>query len=171
MAQLATPTTSGSAPSVRGEVIDEINDLVKSIGAWMRSHFVTTVAGAGLTPPQALALLELDEPMPMGALAEGLAFDASYITDIADQLEARGLLERRSDPSDRRKKILALTDEGVSVRTEIWENLNSKQGLTTAGLSEDEQRTLRNLLRKVMAALDVISPVSAPPVATPSERP
>ena len=58
------------------------------------------------------ALHALDEPMSMSALAERLGIDASYVTTIADQLEERGLIERRPHPTDRRIKSLALTPEG-----------------------------------------------------------
>ena len=44
----------------------------------------------------------------MSSLAELLVCDASNITGIADRLEARGLVERRSVGADRRVKTLAL---------------------------------------------------------------
>lgn len=118
----------------------------------MRLHFDECVAERGLTPPQAMALLHLDEPTPMGGLAGGLSFDASYITDIADQLETKGLMERRTDPSDRRRKILALTAKGELLREDLLSRLVDRDLPAVAGLSGDERRELADLLTRVVSA-------------------
>src|SRR5690242_8049924 len=48
-------------------------------------------------------------PMTMRDLAALLAVDAPYTTVVVDDLESRGLVERRPDPQDRRRKIVAVT--------------------------------------------------------------
>lgn len=105
------------------------------------------LAPSGLTMKHSWALRALDEPMAMSGLAERLGIDASYVTAIADQLEERGLIERRPHPTDRRVKSLALTDEGRRVRDQIlvdlWRTVPSIDGL-----SADERRELRHLLEK-----------------------
>ena len=59
------------------------------------------------------ALMWLTEgPMSLGALAEAVRVDAPYATLIVDSLEERGLVERRTDPADRRRKLVALTPAG-----------------------------------------------------------
>ncbi len=52
-------------------------------------------------------------------MAESLCCDASYITVLADRLEARGLVNRAPDPDDRRVKRLVLTKRGRKVREEL----------------------------------------------------
>jgi len=52
------------------------------------------------------------EPMTMSELAASLAVDAPYTTVVVDDLEGRGLVERRPDPQDRRRKIVAVTAAG-----------------------------------------------------------
>src|SRR5215204_2554704 len=71
-----------------------------------------------LSPPQAMALLRLDpdEGMPMRHLAGALHCDTSNVTGIVDRLEDRGLVERRTDPLDRRVKRLVLTEQGAELR-------------------------------------------------------
>jgi DNA-binding MarR family transcriptional regulator len=75
----------------------------------------------GLSPGhfKALLALELDDPRPMGALAEQLACDASNATWLVDRLEERGLVERRPLPSDRRVKTVALTELGAKTKLEL----------------------------------------------------
>ena len=103
------------------------------------------LAPYGLTLKHNWALHALDEPMSMSALADRLGIDASYVTTIADQLEERGLIERRPHPTDRRIKSLALTAEGRRVReklaVELWTTVPVLDGLT-----RDERRELRRLL-------------------------
>jgi DNA-binding MarR family transcriptional regulator len=101
----------------------------------------------GLTMKHSWALHALDEPISMSGLAERLGIDASYVTAIADQLEARGLIERRPHPTDRRIKSLALTDEGARLReqilSELWTTVPILDRLTVS-----ERRELRRLLGK-----------------------
>ena len=53
-------------------------------------------------------------PLSLSALAEAVGVDAPYATLIVDSLEQRGLVERRTDPADRRRKLVALTAEGLA---------------------------------------------------------
>ncbi|MCW2946706.1 MAG: hypothetical protein JWR24_3423 [Actinoallomurus sp.] len=51
-------------------------------------------------------------PMTMRDLAERLVIDRPYTTLIVDDLERRGLVERRVDLTDRRAKIVTITAPG-----------------------------------------------------------
>ena len=62
-------------------------------------------------------------------------------------LEAKGLLERRLDPSDRRVKTLARTTEGERLVRELEESL-SRPPESLNRLSPDEQEQLLRLLTK-----------------------
>jgi MarR family transcriptional regulator, organic hydroperoxide resistance regulator len=103
--------------------------------------------------PMAVKMLQRLEPgtaLPMSAVAELLFCDASNVTGMVDRLEARGLLERREDPADRRVKLIALTDEGASVRARVLERLYEAPE-AIARLSRADQRALRDLLRRAVA--------------------
>src|SRR5919197_504469 len=76
--------------------------------------------GLSFSQAHALRLLDPETPMPMSALAERLFCDASNVTGIADRLENRGLIERRSAEGDRRVKALVLTDAGVELRDRVY---------------------------------------------------
>ena len=79
----------------------------------------------GLTPGhlKALAIVQPDEPRPMGVIAEIMRCDASQVTWLVDRLEERGLVERRSMPTDRRVRTIALTPRGVEVRRRVLDKL------------------------------------------------
>lgn len=103
----------------------------------------------GLTPGhlKALAALDPDEPRPMRALADALSCDASMITMMTDRLEERGLVERRTQATDRRVKTLILTPLGIATRRRLAEamseppaDLLSMDASSLAALREALQR-------------------------------
>ena len=96
-------------------------------------------------------MLDPERPLPMSALAERLFCDASNVTGIADRLEARGLVERRSTEGDRRVKALTITPAGVRLRDEVLE-IMSEPPAAIAALSEADQRALRDILARAVDA-------------------
>lgn len=95
------------------------------------------------------ALREVAEPIPMGAAAERLACDASYVTGLADRLEGLGLIERRQDPSDRRVKQLVITPAGADLRERIQAEISGGDGLLS-GLDDADVADLIRIYRKML---------------------
>ena len=123
-----------------------------------KPRFMALAQELGLAPMQlhALRLIEPGAELPMSSLAGLLFCDASNVTGIVDRLEARGLIERRPAPQDRRVKLLALTDEGVRVREAATRQM-SHPPAAIAALPIEHQRALRDALR---AALEQTEPVA-----------
>jgi len=115
------------------------------------AHFAAAVAEVDLAPAQARALHELDleRPISMRELAERLKSDPSNVTGLIDRLEARGLVERRPDPRDRRIKGLALTAAGARLRARLLARLYSAPP-AVASLAERDQRALQDVLQRVV---------------------
>ncbi|MGH2465409.1 MAG: MarR family winged helix-turn-helix transcriptional regulator [Candidatus Limnocylindrales bacterium] len=83
---------------------------------------ISLLAGLGLTPNDSRALYTLSlssEGQTMRSLAAAWECDASTVTWTVDRLEAKGLAERRSHPTDRRVRLVFLTAHGVEVTAEI----------------------------------------------------
>ena len=113
--------TAAGAPAwpAAVSVADQAWALLLQVGfELVAAHFAAAVAELDLAPAQARALheLDLDRPISMRELAERLKSDPSNVTGLIDRLEARGLVERRPDPTDRRIKGLALTPAGAQLR-------------------------------------------------------
>src|SRR5438067_11735841 len=108
--------TSGTSVSSKRALADQVWALLMQVSV-DRVHRRLALAAAELelAPAQALALQELDvdRPISMRELAGKLKCDPSNITGLTDRLEARGLVERRAHPADRRVKFLLLTQEGA----------------------------------------------------------
>jgi DNA-binding MarR family transcriptional regulator len=142
---MAAGTTAAST------VAREAQQLFFEIGMVQRVRVAHALGELGLTFAQAHALRLLDpgRPLAMSALAQLLVCDASNVTGIADRLEARGLVERQGADADRRVKVLALTPGGVELRERVYE-LMSEPPAAIAALSDEDQRALRDILRRAV---------------------
>jgi DNA-binding MarR family transcriptional regulator len=117
----------------------------------MRPRMVRVAGEFGLTPPQLFALrtLDPDAPVPMRALAVALHCDSSNVTGLVDGLAAQGLVQRREAEHDRRVRMLVVTERGKEVRGRLIEVM-SEVPQALASLSEDDQRVLRDVLRRAL---------------------
>jgi len=116
--------------------------------ASLRDDFTARVAECSLSLSQGKLIRELAKPQSQRELARRLHYDPSNITALADSLEARGLLERRTDASDRRFRRLALTPEGERLRASLEELLAQPPHFLDR-LTLTEQKQLLQLLAKV----------------------
>ena len=91
-------------------------------------------------------------PMSLSALAEAVRVDAPYATLIVDSLEERGLVERRPDPADRRRKLVALTPEGKEAAQRVL-RIKRDPPPGFANLSPAELDTLEGIMRRLTADL------------------
>ncbi|MPY64085.1 MarR family winged helix-turn-helix transcriptional regulator [Streptomyces spongiae] len=128
----------------------EVVDLIGTVVARYHEEYEEAAGEHSLTGAQArlLSLLSL-EPLPMRRLAQKLKCEPSNVTGIVDRLEARGLVERRPNPKDRRVKLAAVTEEGRRLARGLRESLDfAREPL--AGLSREERLALRGLLRRML---------------------
>jgi DNA-binding MarR family transcriptional regulator len=113
-------------------------------------HRISALARLGLTPNDSRALMTLDEHVgrTMRSLAAEWACDASTATWIVDRLEAKGLAERRSNPADRRVKLVVLTPSGSATRDEMVAATYTPPPELLA-LDDGQLRTLRDAVRSL----------------------
>jgi len=116
--------------------------------ASLRDDFTARVAECTLSLSQGKLVQELAQPQSQRELARRLHYDPSNINALADSLEARGLVERRPDASDRRFRLLALTPEGERLRTTLEDRLAQPPPFLDR-LTPAEQKQLLALLAKV----------------------
>jgi DNA-binding MarR family transcriptional regulator len=110
--------------------------LLEPLGLKERSYSVLSLACSGFAPTQR-------------ELAEFLSLDPSQIVPLVDDLEARGLVERRADPQDRRSKVITGTTVGQQLYTKARLATAQSESMTMAMLDKSEQETLRDLLSRV----------------------
>ena len=113
-----------------------------------------------LNPAQVHLILNLDPArgVPMSELAEALACDASYITGLADKVEARGLVQRQPNPDDRRVKLLRLTEKGAGIRDKLIERVSIPPRFIAA-LSQADKLALKDIFTRATEAAQDRTPL------------
>ena len=94
-------------------------------------------------------LTEAGESLPLGQLAERLSCVKSNVTQLVDRLEADGLVNRTSDPNDRRSRLAILTESGRAAYTKGSEIQMRAERELFAVLTPDESEKLHELLVKL----------------------
>jgi DNA-binding MarR family transcriptional regulator len=92
---------------------------------------------------------------------------SSGTTKRLDKLEQAGLIARSPDPDDRRGTLITLTDAGRELIDVLTPAHLENERRILAALTEDEQRRLADLLRKLQLAL----PASRAPSTSDSSLP
>lgn len=110
----------------------------------------------GMTPSRlaALAVLQTDGPMRVGALAERAGISAPTTSRLVDCLEDRGLIVRTCDPDDHRAIRVSLSPEGEATLHGVRELGAGLLAARIDGLAPDARAAL-------MAALPVIEELAA----------
>ena len=131
------------------EVSRQLSHLLVLSADLSKSVFADIASSLNVPVHLARAVLLLEEPAPMNELSVKLACDKSYITQLADQLEERDLIERVPG-ADRRTKLLSLTSTGKSLRAKLAKAAGSQSPIMKS-LNDEERTQLASLLSKVLA--------------------
>jgi len=125
--------------------------LLSQVGAHSAGCFADRLAPLGLKPPHAGILRALDraDGLSQQALGEALGAFPSRLVTLLDELERRGLVERRDRPGDRRSYALHLTDAGREALKQIARVARQHQDDLCAALNASEQAQLAGYLRRI----------------------
>lgn len=108
------------------------------------------LAPFGVTPVQyaVLKVLSGSEGMSGAEIGTRMVLDSASVTGVVDRLEALDLVERRSDPKDRRvHRIIATqrTDELIASLDSAMDQLNAEAAAILDGWDDDFLHRLRRL--------------------------
>lgn len=119
-----------------------------------------TDAGLGLTPAEARTLVHASraESSRQSMLAERMGVEAMTLSSYLDRLEARGLLRREPDPSDRRAKLVTITAEAEPVLEEIMRISAELRDDVSGSLTPAQVDELRDGLKRIRRDLLVMRP-------------
>src|ERR1700744_3514623 len=89
-----------------------------------------------------------------GEIAAWQQMSPSGITGRLDAPEKRGFIRRLPSPSDRRKVIVELTEEGRQAWLSTFDPQTNEEEKVLAVLDPAEQEQLNGMLRRMMQAID-----------------
>jgi MarR family 2-MHQ and catechol resistance regulon transcriptional repressor len=120
--------------------------------------------GLGLSDFMVLEVLLHKGPLTISAIGEKVLLASASMTSAIDRLEKRRLVKRRSCNSDRRIRLVELTDSGKIFIEEIYARHEKDLECVTSGLTDAERKTLYEGLKKIGLAAKVAVPTQKCPM-------
>lgn len=134
--------------------------LLSRTGSLARRSWARMLAERDLTPHHYGMLMALDEVGSTGQqrLSALIGIDPRNAVPIIDGLADRGLLARAVDPTDRRRRVLALTDAGRAMVRDLTETGAGIERHFLRALPPAEQAALHRALLTLLASAAEESP-------------
>lgn len=125
---------------------------------WAEMAREMALAGHDLTYSQFMTIkhLALDHTVGVTDLARHAQLNPGAMTRLLDRLEARGLIERVADPSDRRALNILLTEAGQVIWRDIEHCGQRVRDRAMQGMDEGQREQLFRLLNQVLQNLTPI---------------
>jgi MarR family transcriptional regulator, lower aerobic nicotinate degradation pathway regulator len=137
-----------SAPRLPAELVASSVFLLKRLGFAAKQRALDEYEQTGLGPYHHAVLTLLDEGVPetQAAIADSLGYDRGTLVGLLDELEERGLVERKRDPDDRRRHVVRLTADGKRTLGQLRALSTRLEDEFLAPLDAEQRATLHALL-------------------------
>jgi DNA-binding MarR family transcriptional regulator len=154
-------------PEMASTATDELTDLLTAAARALRHRWRDQLAPFDIAPHQAraLRLIAAAGSARPGRIAEELRITARSASDVVDALEARGLVTRHADPSDRRAVVVEPTSEGATLADELFASRRTAGAAFFAPLTAGQQHQLAALLTHLLHENSESDDDSVPPMA------
>jgi DNA-binding MarR family transcriptional regulator len=131
--------------------------LLSQVGTYASRRFAQRLAAIDLHPPlfRVLNMVDAAEGQSQQAIGEAIQAPASRMVAIVDELEQRGLVERRPHPGDRRIRALYLTREGRRTLSRGRGIAMEHEAELVRGLSADDRRRLVSQLQTIVEEQEI----------------
>ena len=135
-------------------VLSSSGYLLTRIGAESRRRWARMLAEHGLTPHHYGVLIALRRlrTSHQQRLAETIGVDPRNAVPVIDLLERRGLIVRTTDPADRRRRVIELTDAGRVTTEQLRRAGQTIEAEMLGALTARQRTTLNGLLHKLYDA-------------------
>lgn len=151
---LARVAEAELAPQVPDVLRASTGFLLTRVHARMHREFLAALEPVGVEPRHfaTLTALTATGPVPQSNLARRLGLSGASMVQIVDDLEARGLVERRRPPSDRRTQVVHLLPAAPDVLAAASRVAREQGRRSLAPLSPADVERLVVLLRRLVTA-------------------
>jgi len=129
--------------------------LLNRISNRLNTDLGDELRSIGVTVPywRVLATLHVGDGRSIGELSVYTITEQSTLSRVVDRMAAAGLVTRRSPPEDARVARVFLTDEGRATLNRILPIAMRHYRRAISGLTEDEHRTLIDILHKILGTV------------------
>jgi DNA-binding MarR family transcriptional regulator len=150
------------------ELLASSTFLLKRLGHAVKERAMKAYEEVGLHPYHHAILLVLAEGSreTQGAIADSLGYDRGQLVGLLDELEERGFVERRRDPTDRRRHLVRLTPDGKRTLRRLRVLAGEIDDDFLAPLRDEERAILHGLLLRLAEEQEPSS--AAAPASTSS---
>jgi DNA-binding MarR family transcriptional regulator len=126
--------------------------LLSQVGIHASRRFAERIAAADLNPPlfRVLNLVAAAEGESQQAIGAAIEIPASRMVALVDELEQRGLVERRPKPEDRRVRALFLTAKGKRCLERGRKIAAQHEEELTKGMSAADRKLLVSMLQQIV---------------------
>jgi len=105
--------------------------------------------GIGFSDFAALEVLLHKGPLPVNEIGRLVRLTSGSMTTAVDRLERKGMVERRNDPTDRRARVVHLTESGRKLISCAFADHEAAMERATSGLAPAERAQAAALLKKL----------------------
>ena len=151
------PLTAMDESSSTGPIL-----LLTQLSRLVSRRSTPELLGQTLKELAALSFLRDYEETTQQALTDGLCIDANYCVLLLNDLESSDLVERRRDPSDRRRHLVSMTDQGRQALHQAESAQQSLEDEILVALGGAERDELAHLLRKAIDGVNTQSALLKP---------
>jgi len=133
---------------------DNLGDAFGAVARRLRSASMASLSAWDVTPSQMRAIRILtghEGGVRSSELAHHLHIAPRSATEVIDALEAKGLVERSPDPTDRRATLVSLTPRGVELSAEVRRARGLESEKLFERLSPTDRAHLERILRQLQA--------------------
>jgi DNA-binding MarR family transcriptional regulator len=133
------------------ELVSSALFLLKRLGMVAKEQSFEAYEAAGLHPYHHAILAVLDEGSreTQGAIADALGYDRGQLVGLLDELEEKGLVERRRDPADRRRHVVQMTPAGRKALARLRALSKKLEREFLSPLDDAERAELHGLLLRL----------------------
>jgi len=158
------PVTPACLPE---ELVASSTFLLKRLGFAAKEQSLAAYEQTGLHPYHHAILIVLDERSheTQGSIADALGYDRGQLVGLLDELEEKGLVQRRRDPNDRRRHLVTLTSDGTKTLRRLRALAREVEDGFLAPLTDVERAELHALLLRLAEKQEPRCAFSVPPPA------
>lgn len=138
------------------ELLANSTFLLHRLSWAVKARKLEAFESTGLTPTHYAVVSLLGEGAceTQATIADALGYDRSYLVGVLDELEERGLVERRRSSVDRRRHLVNLTPAGRETLAKLRAITKRFEKEFLAPLDAEERETLHALLLRLAADHD-----------------